>query len=110
MLARLCQPDGVKVCGDQVAVGQIERWRPYHAANHFFWVLKVMLIVRTLRRAVGDHQSSLPRTTCTAGALRIIGRSRRYITEINGIERRDVDTQFHRRGTEKDRKSGGRFP
>src|ERR1700733_2783915 len=103
MLARLRKPDSVKVCGDQVAVCQVERRRPYYATHHFFWVLKVMLIVRALRRAVGDHQGSLSGAACSTGALRIVGGSGRHVSEIYGVQGRNVDSQFHSRGTEKDR-------
>ncbi len=58
-LARFREPDRVQVGPNQVAVRQFERRRPHDAAYHRFGPLEIILVVRTLRRAIGHHESRL---------------------------------------------------
>ena len=64
---------------------------------------EVILVVRTLRRAVGHDQRRLAGASGAPGALRVVGRRRRHVAQVDGIERRDVDAELHGRRAEQDR-------
>ena len=88
---------------DQIAVGEVDGGRADDAAHHRLAPAKVILIVRTLRRAVGQDQRRLARTAGTAGALRIIRWRRRHVAQVDGVERRDIDAELHGRRAEQHR-------
>lgn len=48
--------------------------------------------------AVGGDEGGLAAAPGTAAALGVIGRGGRHVTHHDGVERGDVDAQFHRRG------------
>lgn len=53
------EPNGLDVTVDQIAVGEILGRRAHHAVHHLPCVVEEPLVVRALRRAVGQHQRSL---------------------------------------------------
>ena len=85
---------------DQVAVCEFERRWADDAADHLLRFGEVVLVVRALRRAVGDHQGGLTGTAGSSGTLGIVGRRRRHVSQIDRVQRRDVDAQLHRRRAE----------
>ena len=64
---------------------------------------EIVLIVRALRGAVGHDQRGLAGASGAPGALRVVGRGRRHVAHVDGVERRDVDAEFHSRRAEQGR-------
>ena len=54
-------------------------------------------------RAVGDHQRRLAAAAGPAAALGVVGRRRRHVAQVDGVEVGDVDAQLHRRRAEQHR-------
>src|SRR6516162_50501 len=93
----------MQVGSNEVAVRELDRRRAHDAAYHRFGSLEIILVVRTLRRAIGHDQSRLAGSAGPAGALRIIGRGGRHVAQIDRVQRRDVDAELHGRRAEKSR-------
>ncbi len=102
-LTGLGKPDRVKMTLHQFAVGEIERGRIHLAVHHAYRITEEVLIVRTLRCAIGDDERGLSGASGAAAALRVIGGRGRNVAQINRVERADIDAQFHRRRAEQDR-------
>ena len=103
------EPDGVEVALDETAVGKVEQGRAHLAMDHCLGVTEEILVVGALRRAVGQGKGGLTAPPGPATALGIVCRGRRDVPEVDGVERRDVDTKFHRRRTEEDRQEPAAF-
>jgi hypothetical protein len=103
------QPDGVQVALDQFAVGQVEGRRIDLAMDHAHRVAEEILVVRRLGGAVGNDQRRLPGPPGPAAALRVVGRRRRHVAQVDGVQRRDVDAEFHGRRAEHYRQPFERF-
>src|SRR4051812_40484860 len=69
-------------------------------------MLEEILVVRAAERAVGKYQGRLTATTSTTAALRVVGRRRRDVAQIDRVQILNVDAQLHSRRTEKDRQFG----
>ena len=80
---------------DELAVGQVEGRRIHLAMNHAYRVTEEILVVGRLSCTVGNDQRGLSGTTGTTATLSIIGRRRRDVAQIDGIQRRNVDPKFH---------------
>ena len=102
-LADFSKPDRMQVSPNQVAVRQFERRWAHDPAYHRLRAFEVILVVRALCRAISDDQGRLARPTRPAGSLRIVGRSRRHVAQVNRVQCRNVDAELHRRRTEKRR-------
>ena len=87
LLARFRQPDRVQMCAHEVAVRQLDRRRTHDAADDRVAAVEIILVVRRLRRAIGYDQRRLARPPRPSGALRIIGRGRRDVAEIDRVQR-----------------------
>jgi len=81
---------------DQIAVGKIQGRRAHHAMHHLVGMLEEPLVMRAERRAVGDDQRLLAGTPGTATALGVVGRGRRDIAQVDGVERGNIHAQLHR--------------
>ena len=97
------KPDGVQMRTHELFIGDVERRRTNDAGHHLIAPLEEVLVVRRLGGAIGHDDGGLPGTTGTAGALGIVRRRRRHVSQIDGIKRRDVDTKLHGRRTEQGR-------
>ena len=102
-LGRFREPHGLQVCLDQVAVGEVDCRRTDDAAYHRFTPAEVILVVRTLCRAVGQNQRRLAGSSSPPRALSIIGWRGRHVAQIHRIECRDIDAELHGRRAEKNR-------
>src|SRR5690606_32708699 len=80
-----------------------EERRANFAMHHRLWVAEEVLVVRALRGAVRQHQRSLSAAARATAALRIVRGRRRDVAQVDGVQRRDIDTKFHRRRAEEDR-------
>src|SRR3546814_9569250 len=69
---------------------------PDHGSRTF----EVVLVVRPLRGAVSDDEGGLPRSAGAARALGVVRRRRRHVAHVDRVQRRDVDTELHRRRAE----------
>ena len=103
------KPDGVEMALHEAAVGKVEQWRAHLAMDHALGITEVVLVVGALRRTVGEGKRGLSAPSGPATALGIVRRGRRNVPEVYGVERRDVDTEFHRRRTEEDRQEPAAF-
>ena len=97
---RFGEPDGMQVRAHELFIGDVERRRTNDASHHLIAPFEKVLVVRRLGGAIGHDDGGLTRTARPAGALSIIRRRRGHISQIDGIERRDVDAKLHGRRTE----------
>ena len=97
------EPDRLQMAVDQVPVRELEHRRTYLAVHHLLGIVEEVLVVRALRRRVRDDQGSLSVAARAAATLSVVRRRRRHVAHVDGVERRDVDAELHRRGTEQDR-------
>jgi hypothetical protein len=91
------EPDRLQVAFEQLTVGQVDQGRAHLAVHHLPRLAEEELVVRAARGTVGDHQRCLATAPGAAGALGVVGRRGRHVAQIDGIERRDVDAELHRR-------------
>ena len=49
--------------------------------------------------AVGEHERGLAAAAGATAALRVVGRRGRHVAQVDGVERRDVDAELHRRAS-----------
>ncbi|MCY1292743.1 hypothetical protein D9M70_419820 [compost metagenome] len=103
LLASLCKPDGMHVALDKLKVGQVQSRRIDLTVNHAHRVTEVILVMRTLRRAVSDDQGRLPCSTRTTASLRVVGWRGRHVAHVHRVQRGNVDAQFHGGRTKQDR-------
>ena len=94
------KPDRMKMRLDEVTVRELKRRRPHYAAYHRLGLAEIILVVRALRGAIGHDQGGLTGSPRAPGTLRVISRGRRHVAHVDGIERRDIDAQFHGRRAE----------
>ena len=73
------------------------------AVDHRLRVAEEVLVVRALRRAVGENERRLAAAAGATAALRVVGRRRRDVAQVDGVQRRDVDAELHRRRAEEHR-------
>src|SRR5690606_5141616 len=84
----------------ELAVRQVEEWRPDDAMNHRGRIAEEVLVVRAPCRAVCNDECRLSAATGASCALHVVRRSRRHIAEVDGVQRRDVHSQFHGGGAD----------
>ena len=53
------KPNRVKMRFDEIAICKLQSRRPDNTANHRDWPVEVILVMRPLRRAIGDNQRRL---------------------------------------------------
>ena len=87
----------------QVFVGQVQGWCTHFAMHHGGRIGEEVLIVGAFCCAVGEDQCRHATTSGTPAALRVVGWCGRHIAQIDGIERRNIDAQFHGRRTKQHR-------
>ena len=81
----------------EIAISQVNaRWGD-GACNHLARLAKEVLVVRAASGTVGEDQRRLPAPSSPATALRIIGRSRRNIPQVNEVQLGNVHAQLHSR-------------
>ena len=97
------KPDRVEMGYDEVTVRELKCWRPHYASYHRFGLAEIILVLRALRRAIGHNQGGLTGSPRATGTLRVVGWGRRHVAHVDGIERRDIDAEFHGRRTEQHR-------
>jgi len=96
------EPEGGEVALDEIAVREIEERRADLSVDHRLGVPEEVLVVRALRRAVGEDESGLAATAGATASLRVVGGCGRNVAQVDGVEGGDVDAEFHRRGAEED--------
>ncbi len=101
-LFRAGKPHRRQVRFHQIAICQIQERRADLAVHHRLWVSEKILIVRTLRGTVGQHERCMSAAAGTTAPLCVVRRGRGNISHVDRVERRNVHAQFHRRRTEKD--------
>ena len=89
---------------DEVAVAKVDPGRRHAAGNHPDRLTVEVLIVRAASGAVGEYHGRLPASAGASAALRVVGRRRRNVAQIDQVQLLDVDAQFHRRRAEHERK------
>ena len=67
-----------------------------------------VLVVAVPARAERVHERGLPAAPGAAGALGVVGRRRRYVAQVDDVQRGDVDAQLHRRRAEQQRQPARR--
>ena len=87
----------------ELFIGDVERRGTNDTSHHLIAPFEEILVVRRLSSAIGHDDGGLPGAAGTAGALGIIRRRRRHVSQIDGIKRRDVDAKLHGRRTEQGR-------
>ena len=92
-----CKPNRTKMTLDEISVREVEERRTYLAMHHGLRVAEEILIVRALRGGIREHECSLPAATRSTTTLRVVRRRRRNVAQVDGVERRDVDAELHRR-------------
>ena len=97
------EPDRLQMAVDQVPVREFENGRPYLAVHHRLGVAEEVLVVRALRRRVRENQGRLSAAPRSSAALSVVRRRGRHVAHVDRVQRRDVDTEFHRRGAEEHR-------
>ena len=105
--SRRCKPFGVHGCCKKVGIGEINRWWLHDACHQVDTAFEVVLIVRALGCAVCDDQGRLATAPGATRALRIVGRGRRRIAQIDHVELGNIDPQFHGGGAIKQGKEIG---
>src|ERR1044072_6087051 len=90
-LARLREPDRVKVCFDEITIGKLDRRRTDIAIHHPLGPLEVILIVWTLGRAIAYDERCMSRASRATRTLHIIGGRWRHIAEIDRVQSRNID-------------------
>ena len=91
------QPDGLQVAAHQLFIGQVERRRADFAMHHARRVGKEELIVGAARCAIGQHQRRHAAAASAPASLGVVGRRGRHVAQVDGVQRRDVDAEFHGR-------------
>ena len=100
---RFGEPDGVEMAADEILVCQIDRrWRDF-AGHHALGIGEEMLIVRGFGRTVGHDEGRFAAATRSSASLDVVGRGRRDVSHEDGVERGDVDPEFHGGRTEQER-------
>ena len=108
-LASLCEPDGVEVGFDKIAIGKLDRRRADIAVHHPLRPLEVILIVWALGCAIAHNERRLAGASRAPRALRVIGGCWRYISQINRVQRGNIDTKLHGGRAEQDRQKNIRL-
>ncbi len=92
---------------DQIFVGQVHaRWCD-GAGDHALRAIEEVLVVRAAGCAVGKDERGLSAPAGAPAALRVVGRRRRNVAQVDDVQLGDVDAQLHRRRAEQDRQVAG---
>ena len=87
----------------QVAVREFEDRRTHLAIDHRSGVAEEVLVVRALRRRIGDDQGCLSAASRASAALGVVRGRGRHVAHVDGVQCRDVDAELHRRGAKEHR-------
>ena len=90
-------PDGMDVRAHEIAIAHVDARRGHRARDHLAGLAEEILVVRAASGTVGEDQRRLPAATGPAAALRIVGRGRRDVAQVDEVQLGDVHAQLHRR-------------
>ena len=93
------QPNGMKMALKELLIRQVDGWGAHYPLHNLRLIPEVPLVMRALRRAVGEDQRGLPGTPGPSAALGVVGRRRGDVPHIDDVQRRDIHPQLHGRRT-----------
>src|SRR5690349_14597720 len=88
---------------EKIFVREVESRPRYATRDHPGAIAEEILIVRVPLAGEGQNQCRLTATACAPAALCVVRWCRRDVPQMDSIQVVNVDPQFHRRRTAKDR-------
>src|SRR5262249_8869442 len=90
-------PNGLQMAANKVLVRQVQRRRPDLAMHHGRWVGEEELVVWATRSGIGEHKRWHAAAPSSAAALGVVGWRGWHVAQVDRVQRRNVDAEFHRR-------------